>query len=60
MDFDQQTKLGLFNQWTTLRGCSKYDELMELYVRVQVKINTNPDFETNIQTNWQISMKKLQ
>lgn len=39
---------------TQIRGCSKKDELIELYLTINVLENRAPDFETPVRTNWTI------
>jgi hypothetical protein len=41
---------------TILRGCSNHNELLELYLYVNVLANTFPDFVTTVQTNWKLSV----
>lgn len=41
-------------QHTILRGCSRYDKLSELYLYVKVIKNSYPDFETEIETSWEL------
>ena len=41
---------------TILRGCSRFDDLLELYLYVNVKKNTYPDFQTEIETSWTLSV----
>jgi hypothetical protein len=43
-------------QRTIIRGCSRFDKLAELYLYVQVLKNSYPDFETEIQTTWTLSV----
>jgi len=43
-------------QRTVLRGCSRLDELLELYLYVEVVTNNYPDFVTEIQTTWTLSV----
>jgi hypothetical protein len=40
---------------TTLRGCSSFDELIELYLEVNVKNNTVPKFKTDLMTRWYLN-----
>jgi hypothetical protein len=41
---------------TILRGCSRFDALAELYLYVNVMKNTYPDFITEIETTWTLSV----
>lgn len=41
---------------TILRGCSRFDKIAELYLYVKVLKNTYPDFETEIETSWTLSV----
>lgn len=41
---------------TILRGCSAFDKLSELYLYVKVLKNTYPDFKTDIETSWTLSV----
>ena len=41
---------------TILRGCSRFDALSELYLYVNVMKNTYPDFKTEIETSWTLSV----
>ena len=39
-----------------MRGCSFYDQLLELYLDVEVKSNTYPDFVDELETNWVLNV----
>jgi hypothetical protein len=41
---------------TILRGCSRFDALVELYLYVNVVKNTYPDFVKEIETSWTLSV----
>jgi len=41
---------------TIIRGCSKFDDLLEMYLGIEVKKNTNPDFVTDVQTTWKLNV----
>lgn len=41
---------------TILRGCSRFDKIAELYLYVKVLKNTYPDFKTEIETSWTLSV----
>jgi hypothetical protein len=41
---------------TILRGCSRFDKIAELYLYVKVLKNTYPDFKTEIETSWILSV----
>lgn len=41
---------------TILRGCSNFDDLLELYLYVNVIKNTYPDFVKEIDTTWTLSV----
>jgi len=41
---------------TILRGCSRFDKIAELYLYVKVLKNTYPDFRTEIETSWTLSV----
>jgi len=41
---------------TILRGCNRFDNLNELYLYVNVLKNTYPDFKTEIETSWTLSV----
>lgn len=41
---------------TIIRGCSKYDDLLEMYFGIEVKKNTNPDFVKDVQTTWKLNV----
>jgi len=43
-------------QRTVLRGCSRFDALLELYLYVYVAKNTYPDFIREISTSWTLSV----
>jgi hypothetical protein len=43
-------------QRTILRGCSRFDALLELYLYVNVMKNTYPDFIREIETSWTLSV----
>jgi len=43
-------------QRTILRGCSRLNELVELYLYVQVINNNYPDFVEEIETTWTLSV----
>jgi len=43
-------------QRTVLRGCSSANQLAELYLYVEVKKNTYPDFKTEIETAWTLAV----
>jgi len=42
-----------------LRGCSRFNELLELYLRVDMKTNTPPEFETEIETSWSMNIGEV-
>jgi hypothetical protein len=44
---------------TILRGCSNFDDLLELYLYVNVIKNTYPDFVTEIETSWTLSVGQV-
>jgi hypothetical protein len=44
---------------TTLRGCSNFDDLLELYLYVNVQKNTYPDFAKEIETSWTLSVGQV-
>lgn len=46
-------------QRTILRGCSSFDKLAELYLYVKVLKNTYPDFKTEIETSWTLSVGQV-
>jgi len=41
---------------TILRGCSRFNELLELYLTVDVLANTAPAFTTDPETSWTMSI----
>ena len=43
-------------QRTILRSCSRFDELLELYLYVNVMKNTYPDFVKEITTSWTLTV----
>lgn len=44
---------------TILRGCSRFNELLELYLRVDIKTNTPPEFETDMETSWSMNVGEV-
>mmetsp|Transcript_12357 Transcript_12357/g.19192 ORF Transcript_12357/g.19192 Transcript_12357/m.19192 type:complete len:306 (+) Transcript_12357:1499-2416(+) len=44
---------------TVLRGCSRMNELIELYLYVEVVDNTYPDFVEEIETTWTLSVNDV-
>lgn len=44
---------------TILRGCSHYNQLYEIYLYIQVLSNTYPDFVTEIETSWTLSVNEV-
>jgi len=44
---------------TILRGCSRFNELLELYLYVDVMKNTYPDFVSEIETTWTIPVNDV-
>jgi len=43
---------------TIIRGCSNFNELLELYLYVEVLTNTYPDFPKEIETSWTLSVNQ--
>jgi hypothetical protein len=41
---------------TILRGCSNFNELLELYLYVNILSNSYPDFTTTMQTEWRFNV----
>lgn len=39
-----------------IRGCSNFDDLIELYLYVNVIKNSHPDFTKEIETTWYLSV----
>jgi hypothetical protein len=44
---------------TTLRGCSHFNKLYEIYLYIEVLSNTYPDFVTEIETSWTLSVNEV-
>lgn len=44
-------------KWNTIiRGCSQFDDLLEMYLGIEVLKNTNPDFTKDVQTTWKLNV----
>jgi hypothetical protein len=41
---------------TILRGCSKFNDLIELYLHIDVLSNSYPDFVSEVETSWTLSV----
>lgn len=41
---------------TIIRGCSNFNELLELYLYVRVNSNGHPDFVTEVETSWKLAV----
>jgi hypothetical protein len=41
---------------TIIRGCSNFNELLELYLYVRVNSNGHPDFVTEVETSWKLAL----
>jgi len=41
---------------TILRGCSRFNELIELYLYIEVLNNNYPDFVTDVETTWTLAV----
>lgn len=44
---------------TLLRGCSRFGRLFEIYLYIEVLSNTYPDFVTEIETSWTLSVNEV-
>ena len=44
---------------TIIRGCSRFNELLELYLYIDVMKNTYPDFVREIETTWTIPVNEV-
>jgi len=44
---------------TILRGCSHFNKLYEIYLYIEVLSNTYPDFVTEIETSWTLSVNEV-
>lgn len=44
---------------TIIRGCSRFNELLELYLYIDVMKNTYPDFVTEIETSWTVAVDEV-